>query len=161
MTWLKTKNDPVSRRTHELDDEIARLRTQINRLNAELGQNDPDRISSLLEEEVTVAQSKSNGAEQGIDCLQTTTDESSSSAHYNELGVRKYNFASAWVRLKIWLGGVEPESEQFTTYFAEGVQGNLPPLRKETRVARNRFMFFAVLLLVIVWTVVSLFISKL
>jgi hypothetical protein len=71
-------------------------------------------------------------------------------AHYNELGVRKFDF-SAWAKsLRDRLSGNPGGASRILPLLNAGALHGARPLRREQRVARNRFLaLFAVLLLVL------------
>ena len=71
--------------------------------------------------------------------------------HFNDLGVRKYDLLSAWRRLTHHLSGPTSNNPKMVHYLAAGSIQGLRPLRYERRVARNRFLAFLVLLLLVLW----------
>lgn len=86
--------------------------------------------------------------------------ESATPAHYNDLGVRKYDLASAWQRLKNHFKGPVTSNPKLVHYLSAGSIQGLRPLRYEKRVARNRFIFFAVALLIVLWGLIALIVSR-
>lgn len=71
--------------------------------------------------------------------------------HLNDLGVRKYDLLSAWRRLTHHLSGPTSNNPKMVHYLAAGSIQGLRPLRYERRVARNRFLAFLSLLLLVLW----------
>ena len=71
--------------------------------------------------------------------------------HYNDLGVRKYDLVAGWQRFKNVFKPPPPSNPKLVNYLAAGSIQGLRPLRYEKRVARNRFIFFAVVLLLVLW----------
>ena len=69
--------------------------------------------------------------------------ETTTTAHYNDLGVRKYDLSSAWQRFKNHFRGPVASNPKLVHYLSAGSIQGLRPLRYEKRVARNRFIFFA------------------
>ena len=152
MTWLQAKTNPATQRANELDERIGNLRSQIDRLNNARERNDPDRIRTILDEE----------KQQEFDCDTVAADlELDTPAHYNEMGVRKFNLEHACPRFKNWLVGAPATNEKFNNLFPAANHDHLPPLRRETRIARNRFILAAIILLAVIWTVATLLIPKL
>ena len=86
--------------------------------------------------------------------------ESATPAHYNDLGVRKYDLASAWKRLKNHFKGPVTSNPKLVHYLSAGSIQGLRPLRYEKRVARNRFIFFAIALLVVLWGLIAFIASR-
>lgn len=62
---------------------------------------------------------------------------------YNDLGVRKYDLPALWHRLRNHLRSPTTTNPRLVNYLAAGGVQGLRPLRYEKRVARNRFIFFA------------------
>lgn len=79
------------------------------------------------------------------------TPPSPSDPHFNDLGVRKYDLLSAWRRLTHHLSGPTSNNPKMVHYLAAGSIQGLRPLRYERRVARNRFLAFLALLLLVLW----------
>lgn len=89
-----------------------------------------------------------------------TEAEPSSPAHYNDLGVRKYDLTSAWRRLKNHFRGPVTSNPKLVHYLSAGSIQGLRPLRYEKRVARNRFLFFAVFLVLILWGLIAIIVGR-
>jgi hypothetical protein len=66
--------------------------------------------------------------------------------HYNELGVRKYDLPALLRRIRNHFRGPSTNNPKLVHYLAAGGVQGLRPLRYEKRVARNRFVFFVVIL---------------
>jgi hypothetical protein len=81
-------------------------------------------------------------------------------AHFNELGVRKYDMASAWKRVKTHFRGPVASNPKLVHYLSAGSIQGLRPLRYEKRVARNRFIVLAVFLVLALWGIIAIFISR-
>lgn len=80
--------------------------------------------------------------------------------HFNELGVRKYDLASAWNRVKTHFRGPVASNPKLVHYLSAGSIQGLRPLRYEKRVARNRFIFFAAALVLVLWGLVAIIMSR-
>ena len=89
-----------------------------------------------------------------------SNQEPTSTAHYNELGVRKYDLASAWRRMKNQFRGPVASNPKLVQYLSAGSIQGLRPLRYEKRVARNRFLVLAGVLLLALWGILYIFWSK-
>lgn len=68
-----------------------------------------------------------------------------------ELGTRKSDLSSLWQRLIRHFRGPVTSNPKLVNYLAAGSIQGLQPLRYEKRVARNRFIVFAALLLLLLW----------
>ena len=75
----------------------------------------------------------------------------------SELGVRKYDFAAFWHRLKNNFRGPATSNPRLVNYLAAGSIQGLRPLRYEKRVARNRFILFVAILVLALWGVIAMF----
>ena len=71
--------------------------------------------------------------------------------HFNEHGVRKYDFPALLQRLRTFFTGPNTSNPKLVNYLAAGGVHGLRPLRKEKRVARNRFIFLALFLFVVLF----------
>ncbi len=81
--------------------------------------------------------------------------EFNTAAHYNRMGVRKFDLHRLWLSLRESLGPSGPPNPKFTTYLAVNAVAGLPALKREKRVARNRVVVLGILLLLILWAVLS------
>lgn len=83
--------------------------------------------------------------------------EQATSGHFNELGVRKYDLAAIWRRIRSHFRGPATTNPKLVNYLAAGSIQGLRPMRYEKRVARNRFIFFVVLLALAMWGLIAIF----
>ncbi|MCU0784876.1 MAG: hypothetical protein MUF81_12715 [Verrucomicrobia bacterium] len=180
MTWLKKKSDPLSERARALNSEIAALEVQIKHLDATLSHSPPRKPSGFrstaVPHGVTITHATQTAdplpaapappppapkinelifEEVGQEPLKPRGEPATTPEHYNELGVRKYDFTA----LIHWINNLfrrpTTMNPRLVSYLAAGGVHGLQPLRKEKRVARNRFIIFVVvlffLLLGIIW----------
>jgi hypothetical protein len=75
----------------------------------------------------------------------------------NDLGVRKNDLATALGRLKRHFRGPPTSNPKLVHYLSAGSIQGLRPLRYEKRVARNRVITLAVLLMVLLWGIIAFF----
>ncbi|HOX58749.1 MAG TPA: hypothetical protein P5205_10975 [Candidatus Paceibacterota bacterium] len=161
MAWLRKKPDPISDRARALNDEIARLESQIKELDAQVQRDhsQPRLRSTALPHGSTVSHiepeplsSSTPEAQEPIfeevdqDILQAHGEAATTPEHYNELGVRKYDLPALLRRIRGHFRGPSTTNPKLVSYLAAGGIQGLRPLRYEKRVARNRFIFFAVIL---------------
>lgn len=161
MAWFRRKTDPISDRARLLDDEIAELDAQIKELDARLqrDQTQPRLRSTALPHGGTIAHSLPKPAppaksaapepifeEVDQDLLNARNETATTPEHYNELGVRKYDLAALFRRLRNHFRGPSTTNPKLVSYLAAGGIQGLRPLRYEKRVARNRFLFFVIFL---------------
>jgi len=162
MAWFRNKPDPISERERALNDEIAKLESQIKELDAQLqhDQSQPRLRSTALPHGATVSHATPPPSppsspppaqepifeELGRDLLDERSEPATTPDHYNELGVRKYDLPALWRRLREHFRGPSTTNPRLVSYLAAGGIQGLRPLRYEKRVARNRFIFFVVIL---------------
>jgi len=161
MAWFKKKPDPISDRARALNDEIAKLESQIQQLGAQAqrDQTQPRLRSTALPRSSTVSHATPAPApppeptahepifeEVGQNRLKARGEAATTPEHYNELGVRKYDLPALVRRLREHFRGPSTSNPKLVSYLAAGGIQGLRPLRYEKRVARNRFIFFVVIL---------------
>lgn len=168
MALPKKKPDPITDKARALNDEIAALEAQIKKLDEQLQRTPTPKFRSTATphgttmphvpekpapppppkpepvfEEVKV-KSLNPGAENEVPEI------------YNELGVRKYDLPALWNRIRNHFRGPTTNNPRLVTYLAAGGVQGLKPLRYEKRVARNRFIGLAFVLLLILLGIVLL-----
>jgi len=159
MAWFRKKPDPISERARALNDEIARLDSQIKELGAHLqqDQSQPRLRSTALPHGGTVSHAAPAPApapshdepifeEVGHDMLEGRSEAGTTPEHFNELGVRKYDLPALLRRIRDHFRGPSTTNPKLVSYLAAGGIQGLRPLRYEKRVARNRFIFFVAML---------------
>jgi hypothetical protein len=162
MAWPRKKSDPISERERVLADEIASLEAEIKRLDSKL-QRDQEkprlrstampRGSSLYDAPPASMPAPSPPlTEEPIfeevdpKLLDGRGEPPSTPEHYNDLGVRKYDLPALFRRLRNHFRGPSTSNPKLVSYLAAGGIQGLRPLRYEKRVARNRFIFFVIVL---------------
>ena len=172
MAWLKKKPDPLSDRASALNTEIASLAAQIKRLDAQLqrGPSHPRLRSTAVPHGATVPHTTSGTAfppprepifeEVDQDRLKARDENASTPEHYNELGVRKYDFPALLQRVGDFFRGPTTMNPKLVSYLAAGGVQGLRPLRKEKRVARNRVIALAIFLFLMGLGVIYMFVRS-
>ena len=160
MAWFKKKPDPISDRARALSAEIAALEVQIKSLDARVqrqqseprvpstptpnaNSNPPSSATPILSIHEPIFEDVDR------DGLEARTDGPNTPDHYNELGVRKYDLPALLRRLRDQLRGPSTTNPKLVSYLAAGGIQGLRPLRYEKRVARNRFIVFVAVLLLL------------
>ncbi len=77
-----------------------------------------------------------------------------------EMGVRKYDLAAAWQRFKGIFKSPPASNPRLVNYLAAGSIQGLRPLRYEKRVARNRFVFLVIVLLLMLWGILAVIFQR-
>ncbi len=167
MGFFKKKADPIIDRSKALNAQIASLEAEIKRLDHKLQQGAPPEPRGR-----SVGGAPSQGSfrsrqtgvarEPVFERLDQRAIEPAASTpeHFNDLGVRKYDLAGAWRRLRSQFRGPPVSNPRLVTYLAAGSIKGLRPLRYEKRVARNRFIVLFVVLVCLLWGIISVFVRS-
>ena len=160
MAWLKKKSDPFADRAGALNAEIAALEAQIKRLDAQVQRGGHPRLrSTAVPHGATITHTTPAPEprpaprspepifeEVDQDRLKERHENASTPEHYNELGVRKYDFPALLQRVGDLFRRPTTVNPKLVSYLAAGGVQGLRPLRKEKRVARNRVIALAIFL---------------
>jgi hypothetical protein len=172
MASSKKKVDPISDRARALTAQIAALESEIKKLDTQIQRAPAPKLrSTAIPHGATVAHT--SGAPPAAkpkenepvfekinqSPLQSRTDDESPD-HYNELGLRKYDLPALWHRLKNHFRGPASPNPRLVNYLAAGNVHGLRPMRYEKRVARNRFIAFVIVLVLILLGVISMFVKN-
>ena len=161
MGLFKKKPDPITDRALELTGQIEALEAQIKQLNEQAAQPHPRLRSTARRGGPAPAAAPAPAREPIFEKVNQshlkTPPEAASPQHFNELGVRKYDLAAAWERLKNNFRGPSTSNPKLVNYLAAGSIQGLRPLRYEKRVARNRFLVLVLVLFLVLWGVIAYF----
>jgi hypothetical protein len=172
MGWFKKKPDPISDRARALNEQIAALEAQIQQLDSKLAEGKPGPrlrsttmprgASSVPHAAATSIQPAPKATDpifEEVDQnrLKGRSEASSTPEHYNELGVRKYDLAALFRRLKNQFSGPSTANPKLVSYLAAGSLQGLRPMRYEKRIARNRFLVFFIILFLTLAGIIAMF----
>ena len=166
MGVFRKKRDPISERAQALTEQIEALEAQIKDLAAEADSPYPKfRSSAVPRGSVPHAPVPREPAPvEHFEPLDHTPLQTSPAPvnreHHHELGVRKYDLGAAWRRLKDQFKTPPPSNPKLVNYLAAGSIKGLRPLRYEKRVARNRFIFLVVVLLLVLWGIIAVIFKR-
>jgi hypothetical protein len=177
MGWLKKKNDPLTERARSLNAEIAALEAQIKRLDTQLQREPthPRLRSTAIPHGVTVAHAAESPAAvpqpapaprepifEDVDQaqLKARAEAATTPEHYNELGVRKYDFPALLRRIRDSFQKPTTMNPRLVSYLAAGGIQGLRPMRFEKRVARNRLIVLVIFLFLLLVGVVTVFVRS-
>lgn len=158
MAWLKKKPDPIDDRAKSLSADIARLESEIKKLDAQL-----QRAPSASDQATVVRSDTRPPPPRRTDIVFEESDQQSikllenpdGEPHFNELGVRKYDLPALLRRIRNHFRGPATTNPKLVSYLAAGGMQGLRPLRYEKRVARNRFVVLVIgvflMLLGLIW----------
>lgn len=158
MGFLRKKNDPISEKARALTEQIEALEEQIKHLSTGGDVSGPRFRSSTAPRGAAphpATTARAPEPREHFEPVDHTPLQSpqpqAGPAHYNELGVRKYDLLAAWRRFKDLFRTPPASNPKLVNYLAAGSIQGLRPLRYERRVARNRFVFLVAILLLVLW----------
>jgi len=159
MGPAKKKNDPISDRSRALNDQIAALETEIKKLDAQLQRAPAPKFrSTAIPHGATVARAHepappppSPVQEPVFEEIKplSDTEEIAAPDQFNDLGVRKYDLPALFNRIRNHFRRPTTNNPRLVAYLAAGGVHGLRPMRYEKRIARNRVIALAVVLLVV------------
>jgi len=185
MGFFKKKADPISERAKALNDQIAALEAEIQRLSenghsAESNRAAPPPAAPRPKERPSSpqpklrsttlphghggstvhAQNTDPGAErqpveepvlEDLNPFRHPADVAPPTATKPSLGLREAESLTVWERVKNNFRSPPTSNPKLVNYLAAGSIQGLRPLRYEKRVARNRFLLFAIALALVLW----------
>lgn len=143
------KKDPISERERALNQEIAALEAQIRTLNEQAVDGKSKPVARPQQ------QVSSDPIFEPVAPPRAINPQPKSPANLKELGVRSYNPGNFWRRIKAIFKPRPPANPQLVNYLAAGSLQGFRPLRYEKRVARNRFIAFTIVLLLLIWGILA------
>ena len=169
MGFFKKKTDPISARSKALNAQIASLEAQIKKLDHKLQPEaafsrgrTAQRSKPANPNSTRAAAMPREPVFEPVDHrhLVPSAEQEHTPEHFNDLGVRKYDLAAAWGRLRGHFRGPPASNPKLVTYLAAGSIRGLRPLRYEKRVARNRFIALFLILVCLLWGIIAVFIRS-
>ena len=159
--WFKRKIDPMTSRSRELHGEIAALESQIAQLSNVAILADPRQIQTVLQETRYLPPDPILRADEELTHSLPPVTDPNCPGLFNNQGVRKFDLAGWWLRARRQPAPAPTGNDKLVAYLAAGRNYGYTALRSERRVARNRFILLAFVLLAMLWTVLSLLIPQL
>ena len=159
--WFKRKPDPMTSRSRELHHEIAALESQIAQLSDASTLADPRQIQTVLQETRYLPPDPILRADEELTHSLPPVTDPNCPGLFNNQGVRKFDLAGWWLRARRQPAPTPTGNDKLVAYLAAGRNYGYTALRSERRVARNRFILLALVLLAMLWTVLSLLIPQL
>lgn len=173
MGIFKKKADPILKREHALDQEIAALEAQIKDLDSRIAkeQYQPRTRSTAFPSghENSVSQQLPEKSILPSDPIFESVDQrpvtplskpNGTATIQSELEIETGGFERTWRRLGGFLNSTPTRNPKLVSYLAAGSIKGLRPLRYEKRIARNRFIALSFILVLLLWGIYSAFISQ-
>lgn len=139
----------MTQREKALSADLVRLEQEIQRLSREK----PKPAPIPKPAEPTTASGKGFAAPLPASSARAASG-APTTGHFNDRGVRKFDFVALWKSIRNHLSGPTGNNPAMVRMLAAGSLHGLRPLRRERRVARNRFIFLFLTLLAILWGLV-------
>jgi hypothetical protein len=172
MGLFKKKPDPIAEREKMLNQQIAALEAEIKKLgeapadkSPEQPPEEPEPAPSAIPVLTTHPRLRSTARPRGQhgaaspsapaatpnepvfeEITRNPFTHSNGTPVQEELGTRRSDLPALWDRIKTHFRGPSTSNPKLVSYLAAGSIQGLRPLRYEKRVARNRFIVFAVIL---------------
>ena len=160
MLRFKKNVDPISERSRELTTKIAELEARIRKLNQRAEPGNRPRYRSTAYPQGPLPSSRSAApAPSGepvfepVDQhpLKAAPDSRPTAVPRNDLGAPKYDLTALCKRVKKYFSGPPAANPRLINYLAAGNVHGLRPLRKEKRIARNRFLTLALIFVAVLF----------
>lgn len=162
------QGDPISEKERALNEQISTLEAEIKKLDSQIQRAPTPKLrSTAIPHGSTVArkpepppQPKPAATEPVFEEIKPVKPrtETTPPDRFNELGVRKYDLPALLQKIRDLFKRPTTSNPRLVNYLAAGGVHGLRPLRYEKRVARNRVIFFAFCLFVILLGVLLVFI---
>jgi hypothetical protein len=175
MAWRRKKSDPITERARDLNAEIASLEAEIKRLDSRLNRGAGQKLAAPVVSPVPEVRTNGGVLEETPPActrhepvfeeinqanLVAPAEPLDTPDHYNELGMRKFDLPAWWRRLKANFHGPTTSNPKLVSYLAAGGIQGLSPLRREKRVARNRFIVLVSFLFLVLLGILIVFVKN-
>ena len=149
-------------RTQELCSEIEEIEQQISQLREASNSANPVQDHTTINKSIRIPDDPILRSDEELRNITETMPEADPANLFNEQGMRKFDLYGWWQQIKTAKALPEPNpNEKLVTYLATGRNHGYTALRRETRVARNRFILLAIVLIAVLWSILSLLIPQL
>jgi hypothetical protein len=168
MGLFQKKRDPISEKARALTEQIEALEAQIKQLSTEASQPQPRFRSSTapggFAARTPAPAPRPPEPREHFEQVDHTPLQSAAPQpepeHSSELGVRKDGLSGTWRKLKDQFKTPPTSNPKLVNYLAAGSIQGLRPLRYEKRVARNRFIFLVVVLVLVLWGILAVIFKR-
>lgn len=164
MGFFRKKADPINERSKALQADIDALQSEIKKLNRQLERGEVP--TEVVRPKPSVPPPASAPAEPVFEELATGSrakkkpEPLAAPEHYNHLGVRKFDLVGLFGRVQTHVGPKPTGNPKLVNLLAAGSMDGLRPLRYEKRIARNRFLAFAGLLLLLLLGIAAMIVKQ-
>lgn len=165
MGLFQKKHDPISEKARALTAQIEALEAQIKQLSIGGTATQPRfRSSTAPGGAAPRSPARLQESREHFERIDHRPLQSAAPTpvreKQSELGVSRPDHPTAWHRLKELFKPLPASNPKLVNYLAAGSIQGLRPLRYEKRVARNRFIFLVVVLLLVLWGILKALVFK-
>ncbi len=163
MAWFNKKADPISERSRALTAEIAAMESKIKKYEAQMDSqpSGPRMRSTALPRATKPAAPPTPTAPvfEKVDTnrLMKPAEPTNTPDHFNDFGGRKFDLPALLRRLREQFRGPTASNAKLVSYLAAGGIQGMRPLRREKRIARNRTIALAIILLLALLGMIAVF----
>jgi hypothetical protein len=164
MGLFNKKRNPVEERARALEAEIAAIDAKIRKLKDDASHEPAPKLRSTAWPQGSPPPAQPNYdlviEEGNQNKIHEPREPASTPQHYNELGVRKYDLGALFQRGVNHFRSKPVTNPKLVNFLAAGSVHGLRPLRYEKRIARNRFIFFSIVLALVIWGLVAMLLRQ-
>ena len=168
MGFWRKKPDPIAQKAKSLDAQIAAIEGQIQKLAAEMQRTrtQPHVRSTVFPQNPAPARDTETASPEPVfetvdhRHIAPVPEGESTSAHYNDRGLRKFDILAVWKRVARLVRGPSSNHPRLVHLLAAGSIRGVRPLRYEKRVARNRFIVLVAVFTLVLWVILTMFFRK-
>lgn len=163
MAWFNKKADPISERSRALTAEIAAMESKIKKYEAQMDSppSGPRLRSTAVPRATKPAAPPTPTAPvfEKVDTnrLMKPAEPTNTPDHFNDFGGRKFDLPALLRRLREQFRGPTASNAKLVSYLAAGGIQGMRPLRREKRIARNRTIALAIILLLALLGMIAVF----
>lgn len=163
MAWFNKKADPISERSRALTAEIAAMESKIKKYEAQMdSQPSGPRLRSTAVPRATKPAAPPTPTAPVFEKVDTNrlmkpAEPTNTPDHFNDFGGRKFDLPALLRRLREQFRGPTASNAKLVSYLAAGGIQGMRPLRREKRIARNRTIALAIILLLALLGMIAVF----
>jgi hypothetical protein len=162
MAWFKKKADPISERSRVLNAEIAALENKIKKYESQVppppapgAHMRSTAMPRPVKPDVPAAPTAPVFVKVDTHQLMKPAESAAAQPHFNDLGVRKFDLPALIRKVRGLFRGPTASNPRLVSYLAAGGIQGMRPLRREKRVARNRTVALAIILLLVLLGIIA------
>ena len=163
MAWFNKKADPISERSRALNAEIAAMESKIKKYEAQMdSQPSGPRLRSTAVPRATKPAPPPTPTAPVFEKVDTNrlmkpAEPGPTPDHFNDFGGRKFDLPALLRRWREQFRGPTASNAKLVSYLAAGGIQGMRPLRREKRIARNRTIALAIILLLALLGMIAVF----